>query len=114
MRLLGYALLVAAFMVGTVWLGWWSVPVIAAAWAWIAAGTRRPVLAAALAAGSSWVALLGWGWTASRGGASALTGMLAGVMRVPAGALIVVTILYPVLLAASAAQLALAARRQFT
>lgn len=107
-------MLVAAFVVGTVWLGWWSVPLIAAAWGWNASAARRPALTAALAAGSSWAAVLGWDWTTSRGGASALAGMLGGVMRVPAAALVVVTVLYPALLAASAAQLALAARRQFT
>jgi hypothetical protein len=107
-------LLLAAALAAATWaFGWWSVPVVAAIWGWIAASLRRPVLVAAAAAAGSWAALLAWTWAASAGAASSLGASLGAVMQLPPFALIALTLAFPALLAACAAQLAVAARRQF-
>jgi hypothetical protein len=94
--------IVAAILVAATWLaGWWGVPLVA-----IVAGallsTRRGIAGlTALAAVVAWSALI------LIDGASGRFGVLAGVvgatLKLPAGALLIVTLLFAALLAWSAA-----------
>jgi hypothetical protein len=104
------ALLAPAFALATWAFGWWTVPVLAAAWgAARARGTRRPVESAidrgpaeaAAAALVAWGALLAA--AAARGPVGALAGGLAELIGAPAAALVVLTLVFPALLAWSAA-----------
>jgi hypothetical protein len=106
------ALLAAAFALATRAFGWWTVPVLAAAWgaarAWdgraAATSVIRGPAEAALAALAAWAVLLGL--AAARGPAGELAGRLAELMRVPAPALVLLTLLVPAALAWSAAAVA--------
>jgi hypothetical protein len=100
---LAVLLLAAAFAIATVVLGWWSVPIVAAAGAVVRRGIPRTVWMAALAAALAWAALLAW--LAARGPLGVLATQLAGVMTLPAVVLPLVTVIFPALLAWSAAQL---------
>jgi hypothetical protein len=104
------ALLAAAFALATWAFGWWTVPALAAAWGAVrargapapgGAPMNRSPAEAGLAALLAWAALLAM--AAARGPAGALAGRLAGVMRIPAPALVVVTLVFPAALAWSAA-----------
>ena len=98
LALLGTALAVATL---TWLLGWWGV-VIAALVAGVVLRQRRGVAwLVALAAVVAWVALLAV--DAVGGRFSTLAGSVAGVMRVPVPALLLVTLLFGALLAWSAA-----------
>ncbi len=107
LRWLGAAMLTA---VGTVLLGWWVVPLVGAAWG----VTRRPGSWPALEAGLGGV--LGWGvllgWVATRGPLWRLAGEVGGLLGLPAGGFIGITLLYGGLLAGSAAALASALLRR--
>ena len=114
MRPLLRTLLLATALAAATWaFGWWSIPLVAAVWGWIAASLRRPVLLAAAAAAAAWGALLAWTWASAAGPTAALASALGGVMRAPPAALVCLTILFPALLAACAAHLAVAFRRRF-
>jgi hypothetical protein len=93
--------LAAAFSLGTFYVGWWTVPVIALAWGWIVGPSRRPATRAALGAGIAWMGFLAH--DAMRGPAGRLARTLGDVMHLPAVVLVVVTVLFPVILAWSAA-----------
>ena len=98
LALLGTALAVATL---TWLLGWWGV-VIAALVAGVVLRQRRGVAwLVALAAVVAWVALLAV--DAVGGRFSTLAGSVAGVMRVPVPALLLVTLLFGALLGWSAA-----------
>lgn len=108
------ALLLAGALAAATWaFGWWSVPIVAAIWGWIAASLRRPVLVAGAAAATAWGALLVWSWASATASTAALATALAGAMRVPSAVLVLLTLLFPALLAICAAQLTVSARRQF-
>jgi len=96
-------MLVAAFALAT-FFGWWGVPVLAAAWGWVARSQRAAPREAALAAALGWAALLVW--DALRGPLAALASRLGATMQVPPAALILVTLLLAAALAWSAATLA--------
>jgi len=91
----------AAFALGTLFVGWWAVPVIALAWGWMVGPGRRPATRAALGAGVAWVGFLAY--DAMRGPAGRLARTLGSVMHLPAVVLVIVTVLLPVILAWSAA-----------
>ena len=108
------ALLAAAFALGTWALGWWAVPALAALWG--AGGAllnqgptgptragRHAALEAALAALVAWGAILAV--AAARAPLGALADRLGGIMRLPAAALVLLTLVFPALLAWSAAAL---------
>jgi hypothetical protein len=104
-------MLAAACAIATVVLGWWSVPVVAVAWALVRRGAPSTSSLAAVAAALAWGALLAS--VAARGPFGTLATQLAGVMALPTVVLPLVTLIFPALLAWSAAQLtsALVARR---
>jgi len=102
--------LVAAFAAGTWWLGWWAVPALALAYGLWRAGTATPrstrtpgASGVGLAAGLAWGALLASAATAAP--IAALAGRLAALMAQPAPALYAATLIFPALLAWSAASL---------
>ncbi|MDO8500492.1 MAG: hypothetical protein Q7S20_01455 [Gemmatimonadaceae bacterium] len=104
MRNLVKALLLAeAFAVTTFGLGWWSVPIVAALWAAFSTDPGRARMAALCAAGG-WATLLLL--DAVRGPVGLMASQLGVVMHVPAGVLYVLTLVFPALLAWSAATLA--------
>lgn len=93
-------LLAEAFAVATFGLGWWSVPIVAALWAAFSADSRRAGMAALCAAGG-WATLLLL--DLARGPVFTLGEKLGGAMGIPAAALWIATLLFPALLAWSAA-----------
>ncbi len=101
MTVMRLALLAAAFAVGT-YAGWWLVPIAAAAWG-ASSGRRHAAAEAAVGALVAWAALLAW--QARLPGYGRLTTRAAGVFGVPEWALVVATLLFAALLAATAASL---------
>ncbi len=101
---IGLALL---FAVASALVGWWTVPIVAALWGLVPTG--RPWLSAALAAASSWAALLLL--TALEGPVGELAVVLGGVMGLPAAGLLLLTLILPAILAGSAAELSAFLRR---
>lgn len=93
-------LLAEAFAVATYALGWWTVPVIAAVWALISRDRRAPSLTALCAAGG-WATLLLL--DAAKGPVGNMASRLGGVMGIPPAMLYAVTLLFPALLAWTAA-----------
>jgi hypothetical protein len=90
-----------AFVGGTLLVGWWSIPIIALVWGWLVGPSRRPATRAGIAAGLAWVGFLVN--DAMRGPAGRLARTLGSLLRLPPVALIVVTVLFAVILAWSAA-----------
>jgi hypothetical protein len=101
-------LLAESFAVATYALGWWTVPVIAALWALLSRDDKPARVAAFCAA-------LGWGTLlvldAVKGPVAEMATRLGGVMGIPAFALLLLTLVFPALLAWSAAALVDAFRR---
>lgn len=87
-------------------LGWVAVPIAAAVVAATSATRGRPRAAGhiALAAALAWAALLAWDAAGPRFGA--LAAALGGILRVPAAAIVFVTLALPAFLAWAAAALA--------
>lgn len=100
--------LVAAIATCTWVVGWWMVPIVAAIWAWV----RRDDVATPLLAGLA--GMLGWGLLlliASSGAPEGSVMTSVGrAMRVGPGALLVLTLAFPALLAAGAAGVVRAVR----
>jgi hypothetical protein len=88
---------------GTWYVGWWTVPVIAAAWGFARAGDRWLPLLSATAGMLSWLLLLFL--PSSPGAVSQLAEVAGQAMGVGAGPLLVLTLVFPALLAVSAASL---------
>jgi hypothetical protein len=107
MRFLILVVLAAVMAAGTLYVGWWAVPVIAALWGllagWRAHGTGRAGLAAAAAA-LGWAALLAL--DALGGRLVGLAELFARTARLPAAVFPVLTLVFPALLAWAAAALA--------
>jgi hypothetical protein len=109
-RLLSVLLLAAAMALGT-WVAWWMVPVIGALWSLIrsprdqaAESPSRPgILRVAVAAALGWTFWLVLDGLSGHGALARLGGRLGAVMHLPFPALLAVTLLFPALLAASAA-----------
>ena len=97
-----FVLLTAGFALGTIVAGWWTVPVMGAAWGLAAARTWRPALTAALSAGLAWGLLLVW--TALTGPAGKLASTLGAIAGVPGAVFVIATLLLPVLLAGLSAR----------
>lgn len=104
MLLLRMAILAIVVALGTVVVGWWTIPVAGAVFGLVARGTRRPGLAAAGAGAMAWGGYLA---IAAVGGAAVGTfGVkLASAMQLPAWVPIVVTLVFPATLAGLAAYL---------
>jgi hypothetical protein len=95
------AMLASAFALATAFLGWWTVPAIGALWGIIAPRGTRAGTTAALAATTGWLALLVV--AALRGPAWELAAKVGGVLALPGWAFVVLTLVYPALLAGLAA-----------
>jgi hypothetical protein len=97
-----FILLAEAFAVTTYGLGWWVVPVMAAIWGTVSSGPSKARFAALAAA-------IGWGTLlildVTRGPVAVMASQLAGVMKLPAVALYLLTLIFPALLAWCAATL---------
>jgi len=102
MKTIRLVAIVAAIVAVLTWiLGWWSVPLVAAV-AGAVLWTRRGIAwLIAFAAGIAWSALILVDGVGERFGA--LARVVGGTLRVPAGALLAVTLLFAALLAWSAA-----------
>jgi hypothetical protein len=97
-------LLAAAFGIGTWVLGWWAVPLFAAAAGVIARHAPGQAAAAGIAAAVAWGGLLVW--SALRGSVLSFAAQAGGAMGVSGLVLIVLTIVFPALVAWLAALLA--------
>ena len=122
MAALGLLPLAAAFTLAS-WLGWWTVPVLGLIWGWlnpdplrvgsraaeppsrpvVKPPSRRAALPATLAALAGWALWLGIDGLAGAGGLGRLGPRLAGVVGQPLPLLVAVTLLFPALLAGTAA-----------
>ena len=99
-RLIRYVLLAEAFAVATFGIGWWTVPLLAAAWGFFSTDPNRS-RNIALAAAGGWATLLAL--DAARGPVNVMAEQLGGVMSIPPVALYVLTLLFPAVLALCAA-----------
>lgn len=100
-RGLGLAL---AFAGATAAAGWWAVPLVAAAWVRVAPRERTPVGSCVTGAILGWALLLGWG--ALHGPMEAVARRTGGAIGLPSWGFVLVTLLFPALLAGAAAQMA--------
>lgn len=102
-RQLGIILLLAVAMaVGTWWLGWWAVPIIGAAWG-VARYGQYSAWTAAVAAGLSWMLVLGL--VALRGPVGDLARIVGGALTLPGWVLVLAVVVFPAALAGTAARL---------
>lgn len=99
---LAVAALILAFLLGT-WVGWWMVPLVALLWS-LLPPARSPMLPA-FAVAAAWALWLGYDCLAGGGGLGRLALRLSGLMQLPSLLLILLTLLFPALLAASAASI---------
>lgn len=93
-----------ATVAATVVAGWWTIPLLAAAW--VRALPRTSAWACAMGAALGWALLLGW--DATHGPVGTVARRVGGVFLLPAWGFVGLTLLFAALLAASAA---VAARR---
>ena len=101
-RAIGDILLAEAFAVATFAFGWWTVPVLAALYA-IASSNPKRARAAGLCALAGWGTLLLLDF--AKGPVAEMGHRLGGVMGVPSVVLYVLTLVFPALLAWSAAKI---------
>ncbi|HEX2723065.1 MAG TPA: hypothetical protein VHM24_09105 [Gemmatimonadaceae bacterium] len=101
-RLVMLVLLAEAFAVATYGLGWWSVPLVAIAWAALSSDDRAP-RTVALCAAAGWGTLLIL--DVMRGQVGRMSAQLGELMHVPPVVLYLLTLGFPALLAWSAAVL---------
>lgn len=93
--------LAVAFAAGTLFVGWWSIPAIALVWGWLVGPARRPATRAAAGVAVAWIAFLMH--DAMRGPVGKLARTLGALMHLPSVVLVVVTVLFAIILAWSAA-----------
>jgi len=94
--------IVAVILVAMTWIaGWWGVPLVAAVVGAVLCARRGIAGLTALAAVIAWSVLILVDGASGRFGA--LAGVVAGTLQLPAGALLMVTLLFAALLAWSAA-----------
>lgn len=108
MRALAWLILTATIAIGTMFVGWWSVLLLAAAWGALSARIGRATIEAALAGVVAWAILLAV--TALEGPVWYLAGNLGGVFQLPGPMVLLLTVLLPALLAGAAAALFAALR----
>jgi hypothetical protein len=95
---LGFAILVA---VGTAVAGWWIVPLLAAIRVRVTPRDPMPTVTSMLGAALGWALMLGLG--ALTGPVASVARRAAGAMGLPAWKLVLATLLFPALLAGTAA-----------
>lgn len=100
-RLMNWIVLMAAFGAATTLLGWWAVPVVGGAWG-LLASRRGAWRAAAGTATIAWAILLA---ASVASGLGTLISQLNGSLRLPALILALLTLIFPAVLAGSAAEL---------
>jgi hypothetical protein len=111
-RAVSSAILLMAFVLGTAFLAWWTVPIVAGVWGLMATYTLKPWRSAAAAAALAWALLLAVSGT--RGPLLELAGLLGGIFGLPGFAVVLLTLAFPALLAWSAAGLVSALRAVLT
>jgi len=94
-------LLGVAFAAGTLFVGWWSIPIIAVVWGWLVGPARRPATRAAAGVALAWLGFLAY--DAMRGPLGRLARTLGATMKLPPAVLVAVTLIFAVMLAWSAA-----------
>jgi hypothetical protein len=110
-RVLLLGFLSAAMLLGTIGLGWWTVPLLGAAWGASRPEVRGLAVSAALAGALAWGVLLA---EAALGGpVGELAGTLGGIFGLPGFLVILLTLVFPAFLAGSAAALAATLRGMF-
>jgi hypothetical protein len=87
----------AATVVG----GWWTIPVLAAAWARVLPRDAATATLCALGAASGWALLLAW--DAAHGPVGTVARRVGGVFLLPGWGFVGLTLLFAALLAAAAA-----------
>jgi hypothetical protein len=97
------AVLAGVMGLATWWIGWWTVPVVGAAWGVSRRGEGFPAATAAVAASLSWALLLAL--QAVHGPVGDLSRRLGGVLSVPGWVPLLAAIVFPAVLAAAAAAL---------
>lgn len=95
-----FILLAESFAVATYALGWWTVPIVGILWSIVSRDSNRSVVAG-LAAAAGWASLLLL--DAVRGSIDTMASTLGGVMGVPGFVLLLMTLVFPALLAWCAA-----------
>jgi len=107
-ELINWMGMIFAFAAATLVLGWWGVPVVGALWGSIG---KPPVIhrwrPAAAAAAIAWAGLLAAELVGALG---VVVSQLGGALRLPALVAVVLTLVFPALLAGSAAELAFVVR----
>jgi hypothetical protein len=101
-KLVKVVLLAELFAVATYALGWWTVPVVAALWAFVSRDSNRARVAS-LCAAAGWATLLLL--DALKGPVGNMAVRLGGVMGLPGYVLLILTLVLPALLAWCAATL---------
>lgn len=94
-------LLALSFGIGTWVLGWWAIPVFAAAAAVLAREVRHQAVATGLAAAVAWAALLAW--SATQGSVWGFARLAGNAMGISGLLLISITLAFPAALAWSTA-----------
>ena len=106
MRILSALILAVVIAAATIVVGWWTVPVAALLWGLVAGRGGRvgaAALTAALAAVLAWGALLAY--DAVSGNLGALGRLFGSIAKLPPAVFLVLTLLFPALMAWSAAAL---------
>jgi hypothetical protein len=107
-RLIPWLVLVEVIALVTAIVGWWTVPILAAVYALIYPD-RKHWLSTALAGLCGWGLLIDITWF--QGPVFELAGKVGGALGLPGAAFVLLTLIFPALLAGSAAELAAAVRR---
>lgn len=100
-QLVEIGVLTVAVAVATIWIGWWTVPLIGAGWGFGRYSEGWPVATSAVSASLAWVVLLAF--MAFQGPVGALARQVGGVMGMPGWLFLAIGILFPAVLAGSAA-----------
>ncbi len=93
--------LAGAFALLTAFVDWWAVPILGMVWGLLATRETRPIVTAAASAALGWAVLLVW--TGLHGPVGAVATKVGGVMGIPGWLLVVVTLLFPAVLAGGGA-----------
>jgi hypothetical protein len=87
--------------IATWWIGWWTVPLVGAAWGVARRGEDYPAATAGVAASLAWCVLLAV--RAAQGPIGELSRRLGGVLGTPGWVPLLAAVAFPAILAAAAA-----------
>ncbi len=107
-----WLVLLVAIALATAALGWWAVPLVAAVWALAIPHATGTWWRAALAGSGGWALLLAL--AATQGPVGDLAAKVGAVFALPGFAFVLLTLLFPAVLAGSAAELATGIRAAWT